>query len=152
MVMCLLLVAMAGGLMKSDFGLIILQFLQMAVFLGLPYLNLKKIGQQDQNLVLNGDKREDLFKGAKIGVACLAFLELSVIVLLLMKLGVLPDKIYIYKVLNPQFVGFAWFLAPGTSAAAVSWGKILCIALLPLMYPLITEAGYLVGYKDRSWV
>lgn len=152
MVMCFLLVAMASGLTKSDFGLIILQIMQMLVFLGLPYLNLKKIGQQDQNFVLNGDRPEDLFKGFKTGLACFIILEVSVILLVLMKLGILPDAIYIYKVLNPQFVGLAWFIAPDSAVAAVSWYKILCFALLPFLYPLIMEVGYLVGYKDTSWV
>ncbi len=151
-VMCFLLVAMASGLMKSDFGLIILQLLLMIVFLGLPFLNFKKIGQQDQNLVQNGEKPENLLKGLKTGMACFIILEISVLLLALMKLGILPDAIYIYKVVNPQFVGLAWFIAPDLSVAALSWGKIFCFALLPFLYPLTMEVGYLIGYKDTSWV
>lgn len=152
MVMCFLLVAMAGGFIKNDFGLILLQLFQMVIFLGLPYINLKRIGQQEHELVKNGDRAEDLLKGVKIGMVCLAVLEVSVLILLFMKLGILPDRMYIYKLLNPQFVGFVWFLAPTTSVTAISFERLFCIAILPFLYPLTMEVGYLAGYRDKSWV
>ena len=152
LVMCFLLVAMASGLMKNDFGIILLQLLLMVVFLGLPYMNFRKLGLADQKAVQSGDQTEDLARGFKASVACIILLEASVVLLVLMKLGVVPDMLYLYKTLNPQFSGLAWFIAPVTTVMALNWGQIFCFALLPLLYPMAMGIGYLTGYKDTSWI
>lgn len=151
-VMCILLVAMASSLLESSFGIIIMQFIMMCIFLGLPFFFMKKQGQADREKVQNGDFPADPMKGLKAGSSCFIILEITALILVLMKLGILPDAIYVYKILNPQFVGIAWFLAPDQTVLSVGWGRILCFVLLPLLYPLTVEAAYLIGYKDDSWI
>lgn len=150
MVMCFLLLAMTGGLLKNDFGLIILQILMMLIFLGLPYLHLKKTGQQDRCLVKSGKGQENLLTGIKASIVCFIVLEISVVLLIFMRIGILPDRLYIYRICNPQFIGFAHFIAPDLNVAALSWRKIIFFALLPFLYPLTMEVGYLAGYKGAS--
>ncbi len=151
-VMCFLLVAMASGLTRDAFGMILLQMLQMAVFLGLPAFNFRRIGLEDQAAVAAGDRPEERWRGVRATLPGLLFLELGVGALILMKCGLLPDAVYVYKLLNPQFVGLAWFLAPVTSVISVRWTAILCFAMLPLLYPLAAQVGYWSGYRDTHWV
>ena len=151
-VMCFLLVAMASGLTRDAFGMILLQMLLMAVFLGLPAFNFRRIGLEDQAAVAAGDRPEERWRGLRLTLPGLLFLEAGVAALLLMKCSILPDAVYVYKLLNPQFVGRAWFLAPVTSVAGVSWPDVLCFALLPLLYPLAAQTGYWSGYRDTHWI
>lgn len=151
-VMCFLLIAMASGLMTSDFGIILLQLLHMLIFFGLPFMNFKKLGMQEQKTVRNGDIKEDLTKGFKVGFFCAGILEISVLLLVFMRLGILPDQIYLYKILNPQFTGIIRFMIPEPSATLVEWKYIFFLSILPLLYPLAMGVGYVTGYRDRSWL
>ena len=139
-------------LLKTTFGIVLLQFIMTIIFLGIPYLNIKRIGLYHQKEKYVNEKSFNIHYGFKIGLYAMLPLYITIVMLVLMKIELIPDMVYLYRILNPQFSGFLYFLLQDASIVNISWVQVIIISILPLSIPLVVGIGYLHGYKDRSWI
>lgn len=147
-VMCLVLIPIMGQLLKNDFGIALIQLVLLAVFVFILFFAFYRKGVEESKLAQANGIQPDISKGLRAGAMLSVLLYLSVILLILMKLRVLPDMVYLYKILNPQFTGFTHRLIPNNTINDVQFPQLVCAILLPLIVPIITGSAYYTGSKS----
>lgn len=113
-----------------------------------------KLGQDDLNKVKFNRRKEDIFRGFKIGfIECIPLIILS-IALILSKAELLPNFYVIYKILNGHML-IIINLIDGTFKGVttaylteVSWGAIIGICSLSFFPMVVSGVNYILGYKD----
>lgn len=131
---------------------VISQVFCLGIIASFIYVYVWKIGNNDLNLVKFNRIEFDKFKGLKIGLLASVPFAATYLILLLGAIGILPGKvILIYRViygfvfpLTSQIIGSS-FLANELSAL-----KLILLALMMAIIPLICHISYLIGYKDIS--
>lgn len=148
LVMCFLLLSILGGLLKSSYGIIIVQMIQLVIFVLVQYFPFFRQGTEECEYAKATGTVPDMSKGLRAGLLLSLLLYISTVLLILMKLHVVPDMVFLYKILNPQFTGILHYLIPGNTVAEVRLPQILCAVFLPLTVPVITGSAYIFGVKS----
>lgn len=113
-----------------------------------------KMGYDDLNRVKFNRRQEDKIRGLKIGLLTTVPMFVLAIALLLAKAELLPNFYIIYKVVNAHtlvFIDLIDHTFDGVQSAYlpnVSWGQIIAVCSLTLITPIVSEIGYLLGYKE----
>lgn len=132
--------------------LVISQLFCILILCGFIYPNFWHDGTNDSNLVKFKHKREDKFKGVKIGAVAAIPNYLALIFLVIAKLGALPDfPMVLYKFLNSSVYSFIEVILGGAVAVSnLDLWRLLLLFLLPLIIPAIAGVSYILGYKNIS--
>lgn len=150
MVMCFVLLSVFGRLLKNDYGIVIVQIIQLIVFAFLQYRPFFRGGIEEREYAKTTGTAPDLRKGLRAGLLLSLLLYISVVLLILMKLHVMPDMVFLYKILNPQFTGILHYLIPNNTVSEVRLPQILCIVSLPMIVPVIAGLSYSFGIKSSD--
>lgn len=149
-VICLVLLPIMGQLLKSEFGVTVIQLVLLAIFVLLLFFPFYRKGIEDSKLAADNEMQPDLTKGLRAGMMLSLLLYPSVILLILMKLQFLPDMVYLYKILNPQFTGITHYLIPNNTIDDVQFPQFIYAILLPLIVPVVAGSAYYTGSKSRK--
>ncbi len=147
MVMCFILLSILGSMLKSDVGIVMIQFVQLLIFVIMLYLPFYNWGMENSRAAKSAGVMKDLITGVRAGMLLSVILYISVAFLILMKLGLMPDSIFLYKILNPQFTGILHFLILNNTITEVTLPQMACAAVLPLIVPVVTGLAYYLGGK-----
>jgi hypothetical protein len=150
MMMCFVLLSIFGRLLKSDYGIAIVQMIQLVIFALMLHLPFFRGGLEEREYAKTAGTAPDMSKGLRAGLMLSLLLYISVVLLILMKLHVMPDMVFLYKILNPQFTGILHYLIPSNSAAEVGLQQILCLVFLPLTVPVIAGFSYVLGVRSSD--
>ncbi len=120
----------------------------MGVFV---YNNQWDLGAKDTNLVKIGEKREDKFKGLKIGLITSAPAFIFLTVLTIGKATFAKTfSIAYFSMLNPHLHRAIYLLSGSSGKYFGEFGAVEIIALygMLLFIPLLAYIAYLLGYKS----
>ncbi len=131
---------------------IISQIFCLGIIISFIYVYIWKIGNNDLNLVKFDRIKFDKLKGLKIGLLATIPFAIVYLMLVLGAIGMLPGKVIIFY---RAVYGFVFPLTSkiiGSSflAEELSVLKLLLLALMVFIIPLICHFSYLIGYKDIS--
>lgn len=128
----------------------VMQCLLILMFTVSIYIPFWEYGDRDNNLVSFGHRNKDLLLGLKIGcVAALPYLLASVF-LVLYRLGVASWTFLIYRIVNIEFIYIIEHLIDVENAFQTPWSSVLICIILPFYSVIVSEVGYLLGYKEIS--
>lgn len=132
--------------------LIVSQIFCILILISFIYPEIWHIGTNDSNLVRFKHKKEDKFKGFKIGAVAAIPNYLLLIFLLIARLGAFPSfPTALYKFLNSSLYSFIDIILGGAiTAADLSLWRLALLFLLPLAIPAVAGAAYLLGYNNFS--
>jgi len=123
-------------------------------FAAIPYTYVWEIGSTDKNKVNYGREDEDMLKGFKIGLIGAIPGILSALLMIFFRiLGRGAFSQYVFVLINAQFLPtFLKVLPFGHTFVNFSLIRIFLCALLPMVLPLVTWVGYILGYRRISLV
>lgn len=139
--------------MRNTYLTIILQLVCFILVFFLIYCPLWVEGNKDKNKNLS--KKDnilfDKFKGLKIGFYISIPYFIFNIFLILSRLGIIPNILVLYKIINPHIWPIIQLLSPNNSdIMKLNVLDMIIINLLPLMFIIISTIGYVLGFKGIS--
>ena len=132
---------------KSVITLLVAQFFAFGILISFIFPNFWDKGYNDRNMVLTGHMASDPLKGLKIGLISQIpiFLELVIFAIY----GNISTLIF--KMANASFYGLIELTVGGNKLFSdLEIWKLPIFAAILLILPLITFAGYYLGFKDFS--
>lgn len=134
------------------FFLIVSEVFCFLLLCGFIYPEILHNGTTDSNLVRFKHKKEDKFKGFKIGALAAIPNYLVLVFLVTAKLGALPNfPMVLYKLLNLSVYSFIEvILGSAVTVSELSVLRFMLLFLLPLIIPAIAGVSYILGYKNIS--
>lgn len=132
--------------------LIVSQVFCFLLLCGFIYPEIWHNGTTNSNLVRFKHKKEDKFKGFKIGALAAIPNYLVLIFLVTAKLGALPNfPMALYKFLNSSVYSFIELILGGAvTVSELSVLRFMLLFLLPLIIPVIAGVSYILGYNNIS--
>lgn len=156
MIFCGIITFSIGMIFKSTLWKIVMQLLNLLIFVPIVYSPSWYCGDRDSNSAAFGHGQIDPLKGLKIGLCAMIPFALMPVVLVLIKLTILPGDVgvlagSIFRILNIHMLfTINALLEPGIPPEQMSWLSIVAIWLLPLVIPAITSFAYYLGVKHIS--
>ena len=128
---------------------VITQLFSLIILFSLIYIDMWKIGDRERNLAEFGHIKPDEYKGLKIGAFASIPFAVLYVMLILCKLGVLPENFYsIYRVLNSHiFMVLTAILGAEPTLASAGWLSIAVCVLFLSIVPIMCQIGYSFGAK-----
>ena len=128
---------------------VITQLFSLIILFSLLYIDMWKIGDKERNLSEFGHIQADNLKGLKIGLFASIPFFLFYVLLILCKLGILPDGYYsAYRILNSHvFVLLTELLGAQPTLETTGWINLIASSLLLFIIPLMCHIGFYLGYK-----
>ncbi len=140
-----------GGMLGFVWGQVLIQTICLLIWLGTIYGVMWTQGDRERNFVQFGRMEPDLLWGLKVGLMACVLPVLTGIIPILCKAQVVPDIIFVYKLLNPHLlVLINCLLSPDIYTYESSWWQVLAVNLYQLLIPAASAAGYLLGYNRIS--
>ena len=119
-----------------------LQVFAITILIVVIWQDAYMLGFRDSNMVKTGHKKEDLFRGVKIGLIAqipwTIFLVLSLI---------FNFRFAVYRLLNSAYYWFLTAIAGNSQYMRMGAVKIGAFALLLLIVPLLSGGIYVLGYR-----
>ena len=133
----------------NTFFLTICQIVILVIFFLFFHNMLYYMGDSDCNRAKFGQIKPDKLKGLKIGLVPTAFQLVSYILLILGKLGIIHNGIFlVFRLCNFHFNPIIMAIVGNTSILNnISWTGIICLFPLILITPILSFALYYLGYK-----
>lgn len=154
LILCLIFSFSFISLASTTIIYVLIGTFSIVMYFGLMGGGAWKLGNDDLNKVKFNRRKEDLFRGFKIGMLTCVPMFLMAIALLLAKAELLPNFYIIYKILNGHMLAFI-NLIDGTFAGVlaaylteVPWSRLVFVCLLNFITPIICGINYFLGYKD----
>lgn len=137
-------------LLNNPAGRVLCQVLNYSAAFSLVYLLTWQIGSSDYNRVKQAISKNRPWKGLQAGaLACVPWMVPSVILMFAKESLTGWNFLYLFRLLNPVFMPLYYSIFPPTLLISeVSFWRIACSLLLPLIFALIAQFGYYFGYKD----
>lgn len=169
-ILCAVIVFSLSGIMVSGtWGLLLTQLICFIVMGFTIYSQMWSVGDRDANFIHFGRMQRDIWKSLKIGLIALIPGFVTNIPLALSKAGVFGnfDFLPFYRVLQapiwplinlihpygaiPHEAVAATELFEGSPATAgMTWGQLVLMAIIPLVYLIFVVAGYELGIRRIS--
>ena len=131
---------------------ILSQILMLVVFCVFPYHILWEFGNRDDTNVRYRGQRPDPLRGLKIGLLAMIPFYVSWALLLLSKyVPALHNYLAIYRVIAFPYLPYTnWVLGDVSAAADVALWRLLMLAPILLVVPVVSAAAYRLGGKQFS--
>lgn len=131
---------------------IISSIFTLLIFGMFPYNMLWNIGSHDDNFVQLGRMDEDKYFGLKVGAIASIPSALLYLLLVVGKLGIIDGVILRWhRLLNTPFIPYIDAVElDASSAAELSIGSLLAVAVTLLFVPFVCWLGYHLGYRQIS--
>lgn len=153
----IVLVFMSFLINEGAWGAVLYQLTDFVLYTPIIYMAAWRCGSREQNYVHFGHMKEDLWRGTKIGLIAIAPYSICFVLMLLSKAGILPNLLWIIRIVYAPFVVLFNLLVPNVTAAGtgvsideISYLGIFLASLLQLYVPLVTGIAYRLGYKGIS--
>ncbi len=134
----------AIGVLSSAFTLLI-----FGLF---PYNILWNMGSHDENYVLLGRMKKDIYFGLKVGTVASVPSAVLYLLLILGKFGVIPAVILKWhRLINAPFIPYIDAVEMGAKTAPeLSVVSLLAVGATLLFVPFVCWLGYYLGYRQIS--
>ncbi len=134
-------------------GAVIAQFVCLGIIIVLPYLTVWKWGDSDCNKIDNDRMTRDNGLGFKVGFIAYAPYLLMGILLIIARIGLLPDTILSwYRLLETPFMPLNQSLMPTTMMLSEqSYSNIIISILIMLSVPISIGIAYYMGIHRISF-
>ncbi len=139
--------------MENVYLTVILQIICFILVFFLIYCPLWTEGNKDKNknLFKKDNIIFDKFKGFKIGLYISIPYFIFNIFLILSRLGIIPNILVLYKIVNSHIWPIIQILSPNNSdIMRLNVLDMIIINLLPLIFIIISTIGYVLGFKGIS--
>lgn len=153
----IVLVFMSFLINEGTWGAVLYQITNLVLYTPIVYMAAWRCGSREQNYVHFGHMQEDLQRGTKIGLIAIAPYSVCLVVMFLSRAGILPDLLWLVRIIYAPFVVFFNLLVPNVTASGtgisieeISYLNIFFASLLQLYVPLVTGVAYRLGYKGIS--
>ncbi|MEE1187184.1 MAG: hypothetical protein UHN02_07410 [Acutalibacteraceae bacterium] len=152
-IMCLVVSFSILAFCPGVSGAYIAQGFNLGIIIMLPYMLAYKLGNDDINRVKNEVIKEDRFRGFKSGFIAYIPALLIGVVMILAKLGVVPEIfLAYYRILEAPFLPLNQALMPTVfTLNEIPMSDVLISVSVLVLPPLSVGAGYLFGYEDISF-
>ena len=129
---------------------IILQVFCSIILLGLfAHLAWKDAKAEIQIMKYRREEKEAKFRWLAIGLFMTIPFYITLILLVVSKIGYIGNVMPIYKILNAQFLPLIALIAPDADVANMAWYCVPIFAILPLTIPITTHLSFKISYKDK---
>ena len=147
---CLVFFAFFSSFFQSTLGTIVIQAVFLLIYGAFGYSVLWRRGDADSNLCQFGHIEKDLSKGFRVGLlGYLPYLVLD-LALLLSKTGLIPNWLWIYKILNTPYIAILnLFLSTG-DIANHSYGDVALAIVLHWVVIALAGVAYMIGFHRVS--
>lgn len=134
-------------------GGIVTQFVGLGIIIVLPYLTVWKWGDSDCNKIAHNRIKRDSLLGFKVGLIAYSPYMLLGVLLILARIGLLPDSIMSwYRLICSPFLALNQSLMPTTlMLAEQSFGCVIISALILLTVPVSIGIAYYMGINRVSF-
>ena len=151
-VLCIILSISVMSMINGRIGQLIALLFNVILYCSLVYSFVWSVGDRDNNLVRYQHQKLDLLKGLKAGLIASVPAFLLSAALILMKAGVVPETVLpLYRFLNAPYLPFFLIAMPSSQTVAeLGWSGITISALTPLLLPVVSMAGYYLGFCRLS--
>ena len=128
------------------------QIICTVILAAFVYPSIWQLGTKDSNLVRFKHKREDIFKGLKIGFIGSVPAFILTAALIVCSLGTFKSlPIALYRFLNCYNFSFIeWIAAGKVTAGELNILQYVLLVIIQLIVPAVAFGAYLLGYKDIS--
>lgn len=147
---CLVFFAFFSAFFDFFIGTIVIQIVFLLIYGAFGYSVLWRRGNADNNLVHFGHIEKDLTKGFRVGLLGVLPYLLMDGALLLSKAGLIPNWLWIFKILNTPYIAPLNLCLSTGDIANHSWLAAAYPLLLHLFVILLAGAAYLIGFHGIS--
>ena len=137
-----------GLLWQGSTGQLVVQAAALLSFCMVAYHAAWAMGEEEGRLSRLEKRPVRSHRGFLVGLAAAVPYACSGLILVLSKLGTIPDVAFLYKLITPEHVFFINWVMPSGYAANDSWGAILLVISYHLALPLTAWLGYLLGTRE----
>ncbi len=111
-----------------------------------------KLGNDDSNRVNFKRMEKDIFRGFKVGIVTFIYPAVQILIVILFKLGVIPDLFFVYKLLNSHLLIPMNLVQNVGFVADASWGTIIIMLSFQLITPIFIGIHYILGFNNVSFL
>ena len=137
-----------GLLWQGKTSQVVVQTAALLSFCMVVYHSAWSMGEEEGRFSRLEKRSVRSHRGMLVGIVAAVPYFASGLILILSKVGAIPDVAFLYKLFTPQYIFFINWVMPSGYAANASWGAVALVIVFHLCLPVAAWLGYFLGTKE----
>ena len=126
------------------------QVILLLIFIISIYIPFWECGFRDRNYIRGGKLKKDLFRGTKVGFLIAIPYFVSALLMVLLKFNLVKWVSYIFVFFNSCFYYIIDIMIAKPDPFLTPWWAIAVFIVMPVIIPLVSSLGYILGLHEIS--